>query len=223
LRLATASGRQWRERLRLALLTLLAAARALAFDAYEIQVYDGRADEEGQAGLEVHLNRARGGTFNVTFEPSYGVLPFWELGGYLQTSDGRYEGAKLRTKFVIPEGWHPHLRLGLNAELARIPNEGWGGEIRPIVAWDDERFLFAANPNVGFPLSFDPAAMAKLKLGPIALGVEYYASLADREHYLFQAVDLLALKDVEVNAAVGEGLTSSSRSLIFKMILGYAF
>jgi len=31
------------------------------------------------------------------------VLPFWELGAYLQTSDGRYEGAKLRTKFVTRE------------------------------------------------------------------------------------------------------------------------
>jgi hypothetical protein len=209
--------------LRLALLTLLAAAPVMAFDAFEIQVYDGTADQQGQAGLEVHLIRPRAGTFNVTFEPSYGVLPFWELGGYLQTSDGRYEGAKLRTKFVIPEGWHPNWRLGLNAELARIPNEGWGGEIRPIIAWENERFLFAANPNVGFPLSFDPGAMGKLKLGPIAAGIEYYASLADGVHYLFQAVDLLALKDVEVNAAVGEGLTSSSQSLIFKMILGYAF
>src|SRR5207237_9504108 len=120
-----------------------------------------------------------------------------------------------RRKYVTPEGGHAHLRVGRNAELARIPTEGWGGEIPPIVAWDDERFLFAANPNVGFPLSFEPGAMAKLKLGPIAIGVEYYASLADRQHYLFQAVDLLALKDVEVTAAGGEGLTESRRSLSF--------
>jgi hypothetical protein len=209
--------------LRTALLALLAAWPALAFDPYEIQVYDGTADAPGRAGLEVHLNGARGSAFNVTFEPSYGILPFWEIGAYLQTSDGRYEGAKLRTKFVTPEGWHPHLRLGLNAEIARIPNEGWGGELRPILAWENERFLLAANPNVGFPLSFDPGAMAKVKLGPVALGVEYYASLSDGEHYLFEAVDLLALKDVELNAAVGEGLTAASRSVIFKMIVGYAF
>ncbi|MGZ6124907.1 MAG: hypothetical protein ACXWLR_08095 [Myxococcales bacterium] len=209
--------------MRTGLLALLAAAPALAFDPYEIQVYDGTADEPGHAGLELHLNHARGGAFNLTFEPSYGILPFWEIGGYLQTSDGRYEGAKLRTKFVTPEGWHPHLRLGLNAEIARVPNEGWGGEIRPIVGWEDERILLAVNPNVGFPLSFDPGGMAKLKLGPVALGVEYYASLADGEHYLFEAVDLLALRGVEVNAAVGEGLTAASQSLIFKMILGYVF
>jgi hypothetical protein len=208
---------------RLALLALLAAAPAAAFDPYEIQVYDGTADAPGQAGLEIHINRASGGRLNVTLEPSFGVFSFWELGAYLQTSDGRYEGAKLRTKFVTPEGWHPNLRLGLNAEIARIPNEGWGGEVRPIIAWEDARFLFAANPNIGFPLSFDPGVMAKVKLGPVAVGPEYYASLADGEHYLFEAIDLVALKGVELNAAVGEGLTASSRSLIFKMILGYAF
>jgi len=208
---------------RLALAILLAATAAVAFDPYEIQVYDGTADDPGQFGLEVHLNRARHGTFNVTLEPSFGVLPFWELGAYLQTSDGRYEGAKLRTKFVTPEGFFPNLRLGLNAEIARIPNEGWGGEVRPIVAWEDARFLFAANPNIGFPLSFDPGVMGKVKLGGVAVGLEYYASLAEGEHYLFEAVDLLSLRNVELNAAVGEGLTSSSQSLIFKMILGYAF
>ncbi|TMB39212.1 MAG: hypothetical protein E6J58_07230 [Deltaproteobacteria bacterium] len=197
--------------MRAALLALFAAAPALAFDPFEIQVYDGRADDQGQAGLEVHVNRPRGGTLNVTLEPSFGVLPFWELGGYFQTSDGRYEGVKLRTKFFI------------NGEIARIPNEGWGGEIRPILAWENARFLFAANPNVGFPLSFEPGVMAKLKLGPIAAGLEYYGSLAEGEHYLFEAIDLLALEGVEVNAAVGEGLTSASQSLIFKMILGYAF
>ncbi len=209
--------------MRLALLALLAAAPALAFDPYEIQIYDGTSDEPGHAGLELHLNHAKAGTFNATFEPSYGVLPFWELGGYLQTSDGRYEGAKLRTKFVTPEGLLGNVRLGLNAEIARIPNEGWGGEIRPILAWENDRWLLAANPNVGFPVSFEPGGMAKLKLGMIALGPEYYASLAEGEHYLFEALDLLGVRGVEVNAAIGEGLTSASRPLIVKMILGYVF
>jgi len=209
--------------LKAALLTLLLSAPPLAFDPYEIQVYDGTADAPGQFGLEIHTNYGEGGPLNLTFEPSFGLLPFWEIGGYVQPSDGRYEGAKLRTKFVTPEGWHPHLRLGLNAEISRIPNEGWGGEIRPIVAWEDERFLFAANPNLGFPLSFDPGAMAKVKLGPVMAGLEYYASLAEGEHYLFEALDLIALKGLEVNVALGEGLTATSRSLIFKTILGYAF
>ena len=104
-----------------------------------------------------------------TFEPAVGVLPFWELGAYLQFAQGRYEGVKLRSKFVTPEGIFQRLRLGVNFELAREPG-AWGGEIRPIVAWEDDRFLFAANPNISFPVSFEPGAMAKVKLGPVASG-----------------------------------------------------
>jgi hypothetical protein len=202
---------------------LCAACPAWAIDPYEIQIYDGTADEPGHPGLEVHLNEPRSGPFHLTFEPSYGVLPFWEIGGYFQTGGGKYEGVKLRSKFVTPEGLIGEFRLGANFELSRIPDEGYGGEIRPILAWEDSRFLFAANPNVGFPLSFEPGAMAKVKLGPVAPGLEYYGSLAEGEHYLFEAVDLVAFKGVEVNAGVGEGLTSASQSLIFKMIVGYAF
>lgn len=202
---------------------LLAATPALAVDLYEIQIYDGSADAPGQAGLEMHVNRVKGGPLRVTFEPSFGVTEFWELGGYFQTKDGRYEGVKLRSKFVTPESFHPNFRLGLNFELSRIPNEGWGGEIRPILAWENDRFLVAVNPIVSFPAEFEPAGMAKVKFGIFGAGLEYYAAPAESEQYLFETLDVLGIKDVEVNLAVGEGLTSASQSLIFKMILGYAF
>jgi hypothetical protein len=212
--------------LRLALvvpLVLLAAAPALAVDPFEIQVYDGSADAPGHAGLEVHINRPSGGPLHLTFEPSFGITDFWELGGYLQTADGRYEGTKLRSKFVTPDSFDPNFRLGVNFELSRIPNEGWGGEIRPILAWENERFLLALNPIVSFPASFEPAGMAKVKFGLFGGGLEYYAAVSDHVQYLFETIDLFGVKDVEVNLAVGEGLTSASHSLIFKMILGYAF
>jgi hypothetical protein len=205
---------------RAALIALFLAGPAAAFDPFEIQIYDGTADAPGESGLELHLNRAPGVT-HWTFEPSIGLTRFWELGAYLQFAQGRYEGVKLRSKFVAPQGTFPHLRLGVNFELAREP-DAWGGEIRPIVAWEDGRFLFAANPIVSFPAAFEPGAMAKIKLGPVALGVEYYSSLP-HEHYLFEAVDLLSVKNLELNAAVGQGLTGESASLIFKMIIGYTF
>jgi hypothetical protein len=209
--------------LRLAVFVLLAAAPALALDKFEIQVYDGSADAPGQAGLEVHLNRWKGGPVHLTFEPSFGITAFWELGGYFQTEDGHYAGVKLRSKFVTPESFDPNFRFGLNFELSRIPHEGWGGEVRPILAWENDRFLFAVNPIVSFPAAFEPAGMAKVKFGIFGAGFEYYASLSDQEQYLFETFDVLGVKDVEVNLGVGEGLTSSSNSLIFKMILGYAF
>jgi len=209
--------------LRLAVFILLASAPALAVDPFEIQVYDGSADAPGQAGLEVHLNRPKGGPVHLTFEPSFGITEFWELGGYFQTADGEYAGVKLRSKFVTPESFDPNFRFGLNFELSRIPNEGWGGEIRPILAWENDRFLVAVNPIVSFPAEFEPAGMAKVKFGIFGAGFEYYAAPAESEQYLFQTLDLFGVKDVEVNLGVGEGLTSASQSLIFKMILGYAF
>ena len=53
--------------------------------------------------------------------------------------------------------------------------------------------------------------------------LQYALAPADHEQYLYETLDLFGVKDVEVNLAVGEGLTSESQSLIFKMILGYAF
>lgn len=213
----------WRSRrfiLRQACALALLSAPARAFDPYEIQVYDGTADEKGRGGLEVHLNR-HGGATRLTFEPSYGIASFWEAGAYLQTAQGRYEGVKLRSKFVTPDGLLDRFRLGLNFELAREPS-GWGGEIRPIAAWETERWLFAVNPILGFPASFEPCGMAKIKLEHLGLGLEYYSSLPG-EHYLFQAADLIAFRDFELNFAVGEGLTASSAPVIVKMIVGYTF
>lgn len=203
--------------MRLALLLFLAAAPALAFDPFEIQVYDGTADGRGKFGLEVHLNRHHDAT-HLTFEPSFGVTRFWEIGGYLQFQQGRYEGVKLRSKLVTPEGTLGNLRLGLNGEVALEPGGAWGGEIRPILAFENARFLLAVNPNISFPgPSFEPGAMAKLKVGPVAVGVEYYGSLPD-EHYLLGAVDLIAIDNFELNLGAGGGSAP-----VGKLIAGYVF
>jgi hypothetical protein len=79
------------------------------------------------------------------------------------------------------------------------------------------------NPIVSFPASFEPAGMAKVKFGIFGAGLEYYVAVSDHVQYLYETIDLFGIKDVEVNLAVGEGLTSASQSVIFKMILGYAF
>lgn len=246
---------------------LAATAReARAVDPFEIQVYDGTADAPGRAGLELHVNRVFAGLdtaqppelpphhqTHFTLEPSYGVLSWWELGGYLQTTlraDGTfdYAGFKLRSKFVAPSPWDARLRLGINLELSVVParydRDELGSEIRPIIAFEDERWLLALNPIVelgwkGAALSagpsFAPAAMAKVKLGGIlALGAEYYADLGpfsapahrrDQVHYLFEAVDLIARSlgaetGLELNLGLGEGLTRASNDLVAKMILG---
>jgi hypothetical protein len=195
---------------------LLAATPALAFDPFEIQIYDGTADAPGEPGLEIHLNRHHDAT-HLTFEPSIGLTRFWEIGGYLQTQQGHYEGVKLRSKFVTPGGTFRHLRLGINFEISLEPGGHVGGEIRPIVAFENARLIFAVNPNISFPAAFEPGAMAKMKFGAIALGLEYYGTLPD-QHYLLAAFDLISIKHLELNAGLGAG-----PSPVGKLILGYVF
>jgi hypothetical protein len=242
----------------------LAARDAHAVDPFEIQVYDGTANAPGVPGLELHVNRVFDGLkvapapelpahhqSHFTLEPSIGVTPWLELGGYFQTAlrgDGTfdYAGSKLRAKLVMPEGTFEHLRLGVNFELSLLPERydagRWGSEVRPIVAWENERFLLAVNPIIGVPLAgdglrdgptFEPAAMAKVKIGDlVAVGVETYSGLGpmahlapvrEQEHYVYEAVDLLALPHVEVNAGVGQGLTAGSNAFVAKLIVGYSW
>ena len=243
---------------------VLMTRSARAVNPFEIEVYDGTANSPGSPGLELHVNRVfsglttapppelpQNGQTHFTLEPSLGVTRFWELGGYFETTlraDGTfdYAGVKLRSKFVTPGDWHPHLRLGVNLEVSLLPTaydrDQWGMEIRPIVAWENERWLFVVNPIVDISLAgpdygagptFQPAAMAKVKIAEtVAVGLEYYADLgpiagilplSQEEHYLFEAADLLSVKGFELNVGVGEGLTAASNAFVGKMIVGYTW
>jgi hypothetical protein len=236
----------------------LAGGAARAVDPFEIQVYDGTADDRGVAGLELHVNNAVNGlrsapppelpahhVTHLTLEPSYGVFAFWELGGYLQTAlrpDGAFDfaGVKLRSKLVTPPGWAARARLGVNLEVSYISAAyepaRWGGEVRPIAAWESERLLLAVNPILGMPvagqpLGFEPAATALFKVPRVlSAGLEYYADIgalthparvAAQEHYLYEVVNVLRFPRWELNLGVGEGLTASSQPVVAKFILGY--
>jgi hypothetical protein len=237
---------------------------AHAVDPFEIQVYDGTANAPGVPGLELHLNTVPNGQKSAeppelplnhqshfTLEPSLGITPFWELGCYVQSAlsgEGKlsYAGVKLRSKFVTPKGWNPYFRLGVNLEVSRIPEAydrgRWGGEMRPIAAFEDQHWLLVANPilelsfagpNASAGPSFAPALMAKYKIRDYAaVGLEYYADFGpisdpdpvrEQQQYLFEAVDLLAVPQLEVNAGLGEGFTEGSNALVVKAILGYSF
>ena len=241
----------------------LVARRADAIDAFEIQVYDGTANPAGSPGLELHVNHVLSGPKTVaplgsaanhstsfTLEPSFGMFDFWELGAYLQTAlraDGEfdYAGVKLRSKFVTPPGWYGRLRLGANFEFSVSPRsydpDRYGGELRPIVAWENEHWLLAVNPILDFSFAgsdasegpaFEPCVMAKRKIGPIALGLEYYSGLGPIAHpvpwtredeYLYESIDLIALPNVEVDFGIGEGLSAASDGLVAKLNIGYVW
>jgi hypothetical protein len=244
---------------------LLVTREAHAVDPFEIQVYDGTANQRGAPGVELHVNHVASGLKTAeppelpqhgqsrfTLEPSFGVAPWWELGAYLQSAlrrDGTfdYAGAKLRSKFVTPPGWHPHLRLGVNVEVSRLPEryeaDRWATELRPIFAWEARSWLVALNPILDQSLagagaadgpSLEPAAMALYKIEElVSVGLEYYANFGPiahgfvparrEEQYLYEVVNLLAVPRFELNAGVGEGFTDASNGFVFKIILGYVF
>src|SRR5262249_33297119 len=134
----------------------------------------------------------------------------------------------------------------VNLEVSWLPEDfdrdRWGTEVRPIVAWENETWLFAVNPILDTSLggpgsregpSFEPALMAKFKVdGKFDVGFEYYANLgpvvgpvpwSEQEHYLFEAFDLLSVERFELNAGIGEGLSAGSNGLVLKMIAGYTW
>ncbi|HVU51815.1 MAG TPA: hypothetical protein VHL80_14060 [Polyangia bacterium] len=184
---------------------------------------------------------------HFTLEPSYGLTRWWELGAYFQTAlraDGAYDyaGVKLRSKVVTTPEWSARLRLGVNLEVGALPAryeaDRLGLELRPIAALDVARLRLAANPIVDVPLTggaatFEPAAFALYELpGAASFGLEYYASMGPvsdlgggpgQEHYLYEVANLLAVRNLELNAGVGQGLTRASSALVVKVIVGYAF
>jgi hypothetical protein len=188
---------------------------------------------------------------HFTFEPSLGVTKSWELGAYFQLAlraDGQidFAGSKLRSKFVTPPRWDPHWRLGANFELASIPTnydrDHWGIEVRPIAAWANDTWLFAVNPIIEASIAgpglkegpaFAPAGMIVYDIAHlIGLGLEYYADLGPfagfeplsrQQHYVYEVFHLLAVDDFELQMGVGEGLTTASNPLTYKMIVGYVF
>lgn len=252
------------------LLLLALPSSGAAVDAYEIQVYDSDINAPGQLGFELHANYTVRGTRAVaqpglvapdrsghlTLETALGVTDWLELGFYLQSAiapgtGARFGGTKLRTKFVVPQRAGLPLHLGLNVELGWVPAlvepEGWGVELRPIVAWSDGRILLDVNPILGFNLSggddfrLAPEPCAKFsydtRLG-FALGLEYYAGLGflnavpalrDQEHLLFAAFDLVPAPGQpaspwELNVGLGAGLTpATGQHFLIKAIFGRTF
>jgi len=187
---------------------------------------------------------------HFTFEPALGLTPWWEVGAYLQTSlqgdgDYRFAGVKLRSKFMWPSPPSDRLRVGVNVEISRLPEaydaSRWGAEMRPIIGWTSARgtIALAFNPILDVSLggpdrtpAFEPALSAAYVIRDLlSVGIEYYADLGpidgwlpieEQQHYLFEVVNVLAWKGVEINLGVGEGLTAASNDLVAKTILGFS-
>jgi hypothetical protein len=237
------------------------ASPAYAGDPFEIQVYDADTNEVGAFGLELHSNYVVSGqgesvspelpihhVLHETLEPSVGVLPFLEIGAYLQTAlqpDGAFDfaGTKLRAKVRLPDAGA--VRFAVNTELSWLPRKyaapRWGSEVRPIIEWHPGVFGLRLNPIIGFDWAgsdagiprLEPALAATIDIaGAVALGLEYYADFgpitrisawSEQEHFVFETIDVIALGDYEIHAGIGEGLTSASKGIVLKAIFGHTF
>jgi len=133
----------------------------------------------------------------------------------------------------------------VNLEVSAIPaayeRDRFGAEVRPIVAFTVAgRLAFAVNPILDFAFthpaagegpSFEPALSAVYVVRDLlSAGVELYSDYGPlahpvgwraEQHYVFEVVNVLRWKHVELNAGVGEGLTPASNRLVVKMILGF--
>lgn len=233
------------------------AARAALTD--EIQVYTDDLEAPGERGIELHLNTTPSGrttpdyagevvphhALRVTPEISYGIARNWDAGVYLpfvRSGDGAYffAGPKFRLKWLPlrPGEGGTGMFAGVNGEIAfvqeRFEPSGRPAEIRPIVGYRGEKWLFSFNPILGTDLAgedkgvvtFAPAAKLSRRAWPgMALGAEYYMDLGRLSHFSAreeQSRILYVTADTErLNFGIGYGLTNASDRWTVKAIVSF--
>lgn len=229
----------------------------------EIQVYTEEMDDPGKLGLELHLNfvpkgrqeasypgeMASQNRLQVTPEFSYGLTRWLEAGLYLplalSADGGLYgNGARLRLKFIAPRDEGAHFFWGVNGEYGysakRITQNSLGLEIRPMIGYRDEQWLFSFNPILNTDLSgpgerktqFEPALKVTHRLaGETHAGFEYYGEYgpvehllpaAQRTHYLYGVIDS-EMKGFDLNFGIGRGLKNAEDQWIIKAIIAFPF
>jgi hypothetical protein len=246
----------------IACLMPLAPRRACAIDFYEIQIYRVETTPVHHLSLELHSNTTTTATgewaheaidpyqVHETFEASYGLLDWLEIGQYLCTaklSDGHYEYAGARTKihFGVPQSEDWPLQIGGNIELEymrfQAEEHPLSLEIRPIVQKKLSRFTLVANLTVEKPFSgqgnkgvgFSPSGELLYRLTDwIEPGMEYYSeigplsdipSVQRQQQFVVPTLNFDFLPQLELNFGVGIGLTRTSNGLFLKSIVGWTF
>ncbi len=239
------------------MLALPLAARAALPD--EIQVYTDDLEEVGAHGIELHVNTTPDGRkdpeypgevvphhgIRVTPEISWGIAENWDAGIYLpfvRTGDGSYffAGPRFRLKYLPlrPAEGGTGLFAGINFELSfvqeRFEQAGRTLELRPIIGYRGEKWLFAFNPNLETDLagnsqgvvSFAPAFKISRRAWPgMALGAEYYMNMGELSNFSprdQQSRVLYLTADTDrVNFGIGYGLTNASDRWTVKAIISF--
>jgi len=181
----------------------------------------------------------------VTPEISWGLARNWDGGLYLpfvRSGEGAYffAGPRFRLKWLPlrPGEGGTGAFAGINWELSfvqeRFEQAGRTAEIRPIVGWRGEAWLFSFNPILTTDLAgeekgvlhFEPAFKAARTIArDTALGIEYYADLgrlshfaprSEQSHILYAVIDT-----TRINFGIGYGLTDASDRWTLKAIFSF--
>jgi hypothetical protein len=225
----------------------------------EIQVYTDDLEAAGERGVELHVNTTPKGRttpdypgevvphhgLRVTPEISWGLARNWDAGLYLpfvRSGDGAYffAGPRFRLKWLPlrPAEGGTGAFAGINGEVSfvqeRFEQSGRTAELRPILGWRGERWLFSFNPILTADLAgeekgvlhFEPALkLARTIAHDTAVGIEYYAELgrlshfaarSDQSHVLYAVIDT-----ARVNFGIGYGLTEASDRWTVKAIFSF--
>lgn len=236
---------------------LLAPAHAALPD--EIQVYTDDLEEVGSHSIELHVNTTPNGRstpeypgevvphhgIRVTPEISWGLAENWDGAIYLpfvRSGDGAYffAGPKFRLKYLPlrPLDGDTGMFAGINFEVAfvqeRFEQSGRTAEIRPIVGYRGEKWLFSFNPiletdlagNKEGVITFAPAFKVSRRAWPgMALGAEYYMDMGELSNSAprdEQSRVLFLTADTDrINFGIGYGMTNASDRWTIKAIFSF--
>ncbi len=245
----------------LAFLLLISSISAYAELLDEVQVYTDEINSPGEWGLELHANTTPKGItkpsfpgeilshhgFRLTPEISYGLTHTLEAGLYIpmvRASDGNFysAGSKLRLKWLPIQtkdgsGFFGGINLELSQNRPQFFDVPQHFEMRNILGWKNDRWLFAVNPIFGWDIppglkQHSPEYNLGTKISRsvseyVALGVEYYNgkgrlnnslpnTLQDKTVYF--AIDYEG-EPFNFNIGIGKGMTSVSDQWTIKSIV----
>jgi hypothetical protein len=241
----------------------LGCGRAGATDFYELQIYTVETTPAEHWWLELHPIYVTSATgqdakqglplyqIHNTFELTYGLLPWLEVGQYLCTARldrGIYEYAGSRTKvhFGVPltESWP--VAFGANVEFQYMRRDAADSplelDLMPIAQAHLGRFFIVANFSFDKPfsgagthqgMSLEPAGQVSYRVNRwLEPALEYYGeigplahlpSVENQQHFLVPSINLHLAPQLEINAGYGVGVTKASLGRFFKSTIGWIF
>jgi hypothetical protein len=233
------------------LLCVLSFAKgAWATDFYEVQIYTVDTAPEGHVLAEDHSILV-GNQEHNTFEFTYGITPYLEIGQYLCTAkianNYEYAGARSKVHFGIPATFDWPIALGANIEFDYMRRQAVDDplslEVMPIAQARIGRLFLVGNfvfsrqfsgPGTHGGIGFEPMGQISYLLWDwFEPAIEYYGDIGairsplawpHEQQFIVPSVNLHFSFPLEFNFGVGFGLTRAyPDSAFYKGTIGWTF